>query len=275
MKNVSTNFIIRSFLLLALFVQAITNSLYSREKFFKKKKVAVCYFGLTRSLKYTYQSHIKYILNVYKDVNIDCDIFMHTWSLKGKQRIWTDEVDVPIDYDDYRLLNPHFFRRDDQDAFTENLDMSKYFYQDVWEEKGHHADGEWLFNLVLNHLCALESQKRVTDMVLATNNRYDYILYVRPDVEFKSPINVSQMLQLTNEEILLPIGHDYEGYNDRFAILTFASAPIYGKRIDHIADFRRNHGRIVSEKYLKYIIDTNHLKVCRMQLEFDIVRPSF
>lgn len=110
-------------------------------------------------------------------------------------------------------------------------------------------------------------------MVLSTNNHYDYFLFVRPDMLFKNPINVSQMLQLKNEEVILPVWNDFEGYNDRFAILTAASAPIYSKRIDHIADFRRDHGRIVSEKYLKYIIDTNHLNIIRMEFGYDFVRP--
>jgi|SRR5579862_695715 len=269
------SFRIISFFLLAIFMQTMTTSLYSQEDVsIERKKVAICYFGLTRSLNHTYQSHFKYILDVCKYNNIDYDIFMHTWSLKGKQRVWTNEVNVPIDYDEYRLLNPDFFRRDDQDAFTENLDMSKYFYQDVWNRKGEGLDGEWYFNLIVNHLCALESLKRVTDMVLSTNNHYDFIMYVRPDMEFKSPLNMNQMLQLTNEEVILPNGNNWQGYNDRFAILTFASAPIYGKRIDHIVDFRRDHGRIVSEKYLKYIIDSNHLNVRRMDFGYGLVRPG-
>jgi len=263
------------FFLLAVLVNGMASFLHSQDlDIMKKKKVAICYFGLTRSLKEVYLSHFEYLFNSLEENNVDYDIFMHTWALKGKQRFWYAESDIPLDYDQYHLLNPNYYRIDNQDAFTESLDMSKYFYEDVWLAKGNCGEGEWDRFLVLNHLCALESQKRVIDMVLSSNNHYDFIMYVRPDVLFKNPLNVNEILQLKNEEIIFPEGNDFEGYNDRFAILTFASAPIYGKRIEHIADFRCNNGRIVSEKYLKYIVDKNHLNVRRIHIEFDIVRPS-
>ena len=42
-------------------------------------KVALCFWGLTRSLKYTIYSIQKYILNVLKIHNIEYKIFLHTF----------------------------------------------------------------------------------------------------------------------------------------------------------------------------------------------------
>ena len=65
----------------------------------------------------------------------------------------------------------------------------------------------------------------------------------------------------------------YEGYNDRFAIMKYQYACIYGKRINEIAQFQKDNGRIVSEKYVKYIIDKYKLPVTLLPFWFDIIRP--
>lgn len=238
-----------------------------------KKKIAVCYFGLTRCTKKVYQSHFEHVFNPLRDHNIDYDVFMHTWELKGKQRVWENEIDVAIDYDEYKLLNPNYYKIESQDTFTNNLDFGQYFYKKVFEEIGHCDEGEWLPLLVLNHLCALESQKRVTDMVLASGQQYDYVMYIRPDVLVHNSLPIEPILQLKGKEILIPDFEHCEGYNDRFAILPYDKAPIYGKRIDQIANFRKTQGRIVSEKYVKYVCRKNRLRVRLIDFFFTIVRP--
>ncbi len=236
-------------------------------------KIAICYWGLTRSTKKVYESHYKNIFNVLDDNNILYDVFIHTWHTNSKQRVWTTEIDAKIDYDEYKLLNPNYYRLDDQDIFTQALDFDKYFYQDVWNTKGQCGDGEWLPKLILNHLCALESQKRVTDMVISSQNQYNLIMYVRPDALLKSKFPIEMIQNVKDDDILIPDCDHYEGYNDRFAVLNYQTAPIYGKRIDGIIDFRKTQGRIVSEKYVKYICDKNHLNVILIDFKFELIRP--
>ncbi len=239
----------------------------------KKLKVAVCYWGLTRSTKKVYPSHFEKVFNVLDANGIEYDIFMHTWQLAGKQRVWWNEISIPIDYEEYKFLNPKFYRIDNQDMFTNHLDFGKYFYQNVWDKKGDCMDGEWPAKLILNHLCALESQKRVTEMVEQSGNHYDLVMYMRPDVWFFDILDVRTFFDLKENEIIIPAGRNYEGLCDTFAILSYKTAPIYAKRIDHIAEFRKHNGRIVSEKYVKYICDKNNLNVKEMEFNFDIVRP--
>jgi hypothetical protein len=64
-----------------------------------------------------------------------------------------------------------------------------------------------------------------------------------------------------------------EGYNDRFAIVPFENCEKYGKRIDEIKEFRKSNGRIVSEKYLKYIVDKYYKNISFIDFKFQIVRP--
>ena len=50
---------------------------------------AIIYFGLTRSTKHVYKSHIERIFNVLKKHNLTYQTFMHTWQLKDDiQTVW-------------------------------------------------------------------------------------------------------------------------------------------------------------------------------------------
>ena len=46
----------------------------------------------------------------------------------------------------------------------------------------------------------------------------------------------------------------------------------YAYRIDEIIDFRKNQGRIVSEKYAKFIIDKYFEQVHFIDFHFEIIR---
>lgn len=243
----------------------------------KPTRIAVCYWGLTRSTKKVYKSHYRKLFNLLRRYGFKYDVFMHTWNTRSKQRIWDNEIDKPIDYDEYKLLNPKFYRIDNQDQFTENLEFDKYFYkgidgnlenldnQDWWPKKAE--------KLILNHLCALESLKRVTEMVENSGKEYDLVMYVRPDVRLNNKFPIKQILEIHDFDIVIPDFDHCAGYNDRFAVLNFKTAQIYGKRIDGLAEFRRTQGHITSERYVKYVCDLNHLNVILVPFSFDIIRP--
>ena len=225
--------------------------------------VAICYFGLTRSTKKIFQTHHDNIFNVLKSNNYNYDVFMHTWTTNDN--LVNDKLPgVPIDYEEYKLLNPTYYEIDDQYEFLNSIDFSQYFY--------NNGDYEWNPSLIRNHLCALESQKRVTNMVLNTGKKYKSILYVRPDVRIDTEFNI-QFLDLKPREIAIPNREHFEGYNDRFAIVNYEDCSKYGKRIDEIVEFRKHNGRIVSEKYTKFIVDKYFDNVKFIDFIFYIIRP--
>lgn len=243
----------------------------------KPKKIAVCYWGLTRSTKKVYKSHFDNFFNLLTENDIQFDVFMHTWQLKDKQRVWEKEIDHPVDYEEYKLLNPTFYKIDKQDDFTDTLEFDKYFYKGNDDSRKNRSRGDWPPNiaekLILNHLCALESLKRVTEMVESSGNAYELIVYIRPDVELTDKFPVENICNMKDFDILIPNFDHWAGYNDRFAVLTYNTAPIYGKRIQELAEFRRTQGRITSERYVKYVCDVNHLNVILINFHFNIIRP--
>jgi hypothetical protein len=236
-------------------------------------KVAICYWGMTRSTKIIYESHITNLYIVLKKNNIDFNVFMHTWETKNNMNIvWEKNCNVPIDYDEYKLLNPNYYKIEKQNEFLNTINFENYFDQKLYNIHGGDTPNEWRPQLIMNHLCALESQKRVYNMVIESNNTYDFIIYIRPDVKITNSFDINWLKM--NFDIIIPSYDHHEGYNDRFAILPFDNALKYSTRIDEIIEFRKNHGRIVSEKYVKYIVSTYYSNVKFIDFMMKIIRPD-
>lgn len=238
-------------------------------------KIAICYYGLLRTLNLNYKSHFEKIFDIFTKNNITYDIFMHTWHTNN-QYVWGNKIDKEINYEDCKLINPYKLKIDSQDDFLKNLKFDDYFYNDVYTNIGHTPEGEWLPELVRNHLCALESLKRVYNLINLENTTYDYILVIRPDCIINDEFPIKKILEIhnsNNTNISIPNFEHNEGYNDRFAFIDFKHSKIYCKRIDYLKEFRKNNGRIVSEKYTKFICDNLYQVNFIDNFTFDLVRP--
>jgi hypothetical protein len=237
---------------------------------------AVIYFGLTRSIKKVYKSHIEYIYNHFDRNNITYKKFIHTWSLKdGVQNVWENNIKQKIDYNEHTLLNPDFYQIDNENEFIESVNMDDYFYKNVWDIKGHCQEGEWLPKMVSNHICMLESQKRAVQMVenfVSNGNKFKFVMFIRPDLMIHNYLPFNKIMDLNNVINISNHNH-HEGFNDQFAILSYNNIKIYGNRIDEIVSFRKNNGRIVGEKYIKFIINKYNLIINQLNFNFEIVRP--
>jgi len=153
--------------------------------------------------------------------------------------------------------------------------MDKYFDEDLYKRLGTRKNGEWFLQLIKNHLCALESQKRCMEMVedfVNKGNKFRYVMFLRPDALIIDSLPISDIIS-RQFDITIPDKCNFEGYNDTFAISMYEHAQKYGKRIDEIIEFRRTKGRIVAEKYLAYIIKKNNLKLNTIKFHFDLARP--
>lgn len=235
-------------------------------------KIAICYWGMTRSTKLVYKSHIDKLFNILKNNNIDYNIFMHTWKTSNDRLvIWENTVDVQVDYEEYKYLNPNFYKIDNQDDFIKTLNFKDYFKEELYRMYGGDTRHEWRPQLILNHLCALESQKRVYNMVLTNSDDYDFIIFIRPDVEVLNDFDIN-WLKL-DFDITIPNYDHYDGLNDRFAILPFNKSSKYAERINEIIEFRKN-SRIVSEIYVNFIIKKYYSKVNFINFLMQIIRPK-
>lgn len=227
--------------------------------------VAICYWGIVRTLREAYPSQKKYVYDVLDASGIKYDVFFHTWQTEHNL-VWNRSMDKPIDYDAMDLVSPTSRQIDSQDEFWATIDFSKYYY---------HGEREWEPFLIRNHLCALESMKRCGQLCKSANKKYDYVMFLRPDalVNKRLPIEDIFSSQSPENTIVLPNYNHWEGYNDQFAVLNYRLFSWYSERIDGVAEFRRTNGRIVSEKYVKYVIDQHYVPK-QVDFHFDLLRPN-
>jgi hypothetical protein len=227
--------------------------------------IALCYWGLPRSTRTVVKSHQTHIFDELIKHGIEFDVYTHTWN-ETKNRVWESILETPIYPNDIQLLNPIKYQIDDQNEFKRSLNMSDYYYvQDI--------ENEWRLPLLENHLCALESMKRVTSLMLLSGIKYDYVIFIRPDANITTSLPIQEILDYmrTPNTIILPNFDHFEGYNDRFAFMRYENTTLYSHRIDGLKEYRKHNGRIVSEKYCKYVIDKCYDNVRFVDFKFELV----
>ncbi len=134
-------------------------------------KVALAFWGLTRSLKYTIESIEKNIFDVFRENNIDFKIFQHTYyfdSVYNNPR--ANENNANLDFEEYKLLKADYLQRDDQDVIKSNLNLQQYYSKpDPWHSN---------YISVNNFILSLYSKKQVTEMIEKCEENFDIVIFV-------------------------------------------------------------------------------------------------
>jgi hypothetical protein len=209
--------------------------------------IAICFFGLTRSLKYTIQSIQNNIFKILQENHIDYETFIHTFQLHSINNPRSGEKDIALNTTEYKLLEPNFVKVTDQNSFIQNINLDDFLvHGDTWKD-GNHS--------VKNLICQYQSISLVTDLWLERNKTrsFDLVLYLRPDLEYNR-LNVSNLYYAyENHKIIVPSYHNYGGFNDRFAVGPSDIMQVYGKRIDILRDYCVKK-RLHSETFMKDLL---------------------
>jgi hypothetical protein len=236
-------------------------------------KVAIAFWGLPRSVKYTINSIQTNIFDVLTRENIEYDIYIHAYILNGKyQNVRTKENCEQIDNEQYKLLNPKYLKLDDQNIVKQKLNLPQYYSKkDPWNTG---------YNSVNNYILSSYSKLIVSEMIKQNDNTYDYILYMRPDVLYLNELPVSYLdeTHCNNTQICVPDFHSYGFYknmkiNDRFAICNRTTYKIYG----YIFLYLLNLSKITSlhsESILTIILSQNKIKWEKIPFYFNRVRVN-
>lgn len=224
-------------------------------------RVAVCVWGLLRSLLYTHESIQQYVLFPLQHAGYDYDVLLHTYSFKGAySNIRTGELaDAGLmNFSEWRLLQPSYVYVEDQDAFDASIDIVKYATQgDPWDNG---------LESLRNHLRALNSLFHLSRMVELANSdpfhcktllsrggadsraarrshelscRFDAVIFIRPDVLYAHYLPV-ELLSHFRSALFVPDFHrSCAGgqFNDRFAMGDAASAITYGRRFESALNY--------------------------------------
>lgn len=234
-------------------------------------KIAVCFWGLTRSLKYTIKS-INEQLDAMRKFG-DVTTFMHTYKLfRPYSNLWGKEKDIMLDPNEYKLLDPDHFVWDDQDEVSKSIDFKAYhtFPDNIYKTN---------YQTINNFILAMYSLKRVTELMLRHNKtkHYDYVVFMRPDVIFDSLPKLTHFQAATDNTIVSPqFGKWHAGghkINDRYAICTPYVAKIYGRRLVYLLDYSRKK-EIYTEVFLYDLMRAHNIKIIFKWICFNRVRAN-
>jgi len=230
-------------------------------------KVAIGFFGITRSLKHTIDSINENVLNVLKDSNIEYDIYIHTYHLSNYKNKRTGEVvkDEEIDNEEYKLLNPNYVEIDDQNIIKKKINLRLYrTHKDPWNTK---------YNSVDNFILAQYSKLRLTNMIERNKINYNYVLFMRPDCRYINKLPVNYFHLINNKSIIIPNFHLFGKipFNDRFCICNMKTYRIYGKVFPLLLGISKKKP-LHSETLIGEIMVKNKLKIIKVPFNFSRVR---
>ena len=217
--------------------------------------VAICYYGLLRSLPEVMASHRAHLLDVLMNASLDVRVFVHNWRPAGaRENEGAPSIISP--------LAPRAALEDDEIEFLRWLEPRWDLYFNVTQQVAYERmvavsrKRPWLgaawspaFSAISgpvvkrrNTLCGLESLKRVFALALANDRAWwetscRFVVFVRPDTRFLSRFPVNDMLSLRDTQVLVPSEDQWFGTNDRFAACRRAAASTYANRIDEASAF--------------------------------------
>jgi len=229
-------------------------------------KIALLFFGITRSLKYTIKSIRENILDVFDNNQIEYDIFMHTYSLTSYKNNRTKEDIQNYDNNEHLLLEPKYLQIDDQNLVSKEINLQQYrSMKDPWNTQ---------YNSVDNFILGQYSKRKLVDMVDKTGVVYDYCIFIRPDCCYNSEIKLDFLSHVNDNTICVPNFHLYGPYkfNDRFCITNMKTYKLYGCIFDKLLEISKTHP-LHSETIMgKLMIDVYRLNIKRIPFIFSRVR---
>ena len=231
-------------------------------------KIAIGFFGITRSLKYTIDSIEENIFNVFKENNIEYDIFMHTYFLKSYQnKRAKEEKTDKIDNEEYKLLFPKYLTIDDQDEIREKLNLKSYRkHSDPWDTNYQSVDF---------YILGSYSRYILTGMIENVEDNYDYILFVRPDCIYRNKFDIKYLDLVNYNTIAIPnfclMETKAGNVNDRFAITNKDTYKIYGQIFLQLLDLSKKMP-LHSETILGLILFNNNIFIKHINFRFARIR---
>eukprot|EP01033_Poteriospumella_lacustris_P014270 gene14270-10201_t len=221
-------------------------------------RIAVCLWGLLRSLRHTINSFEEHILSALDQYEASYDIYVHTYNISGAyQSARNHEKSVTLNVSEWQLLKPNYIFIENQEEFDARINYPLFETQgDPW-----HND----FSSFKNHMRALNSLYHVTQVVEQMHQQqpYDAIVFLRPDVRFLTDLPL-QLLHhpptMRAYDLFLPDFHRScwgNEFNDRMALGKVAAALIYGKKFEAAFMYSLAH-KLHAEKITYHQLSRTH-----------------
>ena len=264
-------------------VHGVSNKMRtSHSRSHRPPRIALCFFGLTRSLSVTRASLRRHVLDVLTSHGWAYDIFLHTYVKHTLTNPRSKEANVVLDSNEWRYLRPAGVLIEDGDKvdadYVKPLLPNILTRGDLWRE--HAVNHSSMANL----LSQLRSIEKATGLLLRAQEKspttYDAVIFLRPDVWFFNDINMQEVetARAGPGVMFSPEFHAIAAakeVNDRFAICHPADAKIWGLRrrlVDEYV-FGRNQ-TLHSERLLGYALRQANITVKPSTILFGRVRAN-
>ena len=229
-----------------------------------KPKIAVCFFGITRSLSHTIASIERNVLDPARNSG-NVTIYSHFFLQRDLVNRRSGEKGH-LDLGEHRLLPSSFLHLEEPDACLEEHDFERLKAAgDAWQD-----DFQSLRNLVHQ----LHSMNVVA--AAALEGGAEVCLFCRPDLAYHDSLSrpIHRAVAARKPTVFLPRWEPHGGYNDRFAICAGTEAIIaYGQRIRCLHDFCAETGRpLHSEQLLAFSLARAEVSVRKITSRASRVR---
>lgn len=201
------------------------------------KRAALCFYGLTRSLRYVYFSILLNVVQPLLDLNIAVDKYLHTYNLSEISNRRSKEKNTALDLEEYKLLEPYQgLLVTNQSEFLRTFDFSSMLF----DNHDTYRDG---FQSMTNLACQLHSLRLVTMLWQRSGLTYDLVIYSRPDVLYVKPVDFSSVLQKLSQNdrrktwVIPQFGNIRGRMNDRFAMGLPEPMATWGSRANYVQEY--------------------------------------
>lgn len=233
-------------------------------------KIALCFFGITRSLRFTLPSIETNVLQplarAAADTGTQVRIFSHFYDQARIDNARTGENGETV-RDEHLLLNSDWLRLEAPGAALDRWDFTALSgFGDRWADD---------FASLRNLIHQLHSLRQVS--LAALDEGAQVVVFARPDLRYHDSLDPAIRRALRHPDralVQLPDWQSWAGRNDRFAVVSGTRAiRAYGCRIEEALTFCQELRRPMhSEELLLYALDKADIPVRTFPLRASRVR---
>lgn len=232
-----------------------------------KPSIAICFFGITRSLTHTLPSIEANVLAPARALG-DLRVYAHLFQQDQIHNPRTGETGT-LDAEEYRLL-----KADRLELEPPGGCLEQWQFEALKEHGDFWRNG---FSSLSNLVHQQHSLHRVSAMVLE-DGAPDICLFIRPDLRYHDSLEPSlrRALSARPGTVFLPWWQPWFGYNDRYAITVGERAiRAYGQRAeDALAYCAARQAPLHSERMLKYRLTKQGITVRKISPRASRVRAD-
>jgi hypothetical protein len=228
-------------------------------------KIAIGFYGITRSLKSTIKSINQNILEVCKR-QARIKVYAHFYEQLTINNPRTQEQGQ-LDPDEWRLLQADQIQIDNIDKSHDEEMLSQFSkYGNSWEDEGQST---------LNIIRQLHSLKKLTQMMLSDHD-FEIAIFVRPDMFYHDELPIGEIIKkIKADTVFLPGWAFGGGVNDRFSVCGKSAYLAYGKRIDDAVKYCMKYKKpLHSERLLLYSLARHCSRIRYISTRATRVRSS-